>query len=151
MWDDIYQALETHDSAVLTAFDASGFPFSIRCKPVVDRANKRLLVELPNPTEIQPGKAGLLMHSHNDELWDLVQFLLRGTLVRGGDGWYFVPASAHGTPRVPGALDTMRQLRAMRGTADRYLKHRGLPRPEVPWDDIQRLHEEAADLRRQQT
>jgi hypothetical protein len=145
MWRDIASALRTYRSALLTAFDTTGFPFSIRCTPVCDQANHRLWITLPADTAILPGKASLLMHSHDEQLWNYREFLIRGTLIKEDGRWSFTPTSACGGPAMHGTLNCIRQLRAMRATAARYLKHRGLPRPSVPWDDIQRLHREAAE------
>jgi hypothetical protein len=148
MWNEILDALEAHDNALLTGYDENGFPFSVRCLPMADRQNRRLDVEIPEEAGIQPGRASLLMHSHNEELWDLVQFLIRGTLVRGSEGHYFVPASISGTPTKPGGMDTIRNLRGMRSRANAYIKRRGIARPKVPWEDIQRLQERAEQWRK---
>ncbi len=150
MWDEILDALEAHDSALLTGFDENGFPFSVRCMPMADRKNRRLTIELPrNADQIQPGKASLLMHSHNEDLWDLAQFLIRGTLVRTGDGHYFVPASTIGAPRPASGLDAIKTLRTIRHRGNAYLNHRNIERPSVPWDDIHRLQERAEEWRKQ--
>jgi hypothetical protein len=147
MWDEILDGLEQHETALLTGFDEDGFPFSIRCQPTAERKNRRLLIDIPDSARIQPGKASVLMHSHNEELWDLIQFLIRGTLVKTDEGHYFVPASVSGSPRKAGALDAIKTLRAIRRRGNAYLNNRNLPRPEVPWDDIQRFQQRAAEWR----
>lgn len=48
------------------------------------RQDRRLDVEFREAIGIQPGKASLLMHSHNEEHWDLDQILIHGTLEKGG-------------------------------------------------------------------
>ena len=151
MWDEILDALEAHDSALLTAYDADGFPFSVRCMPTADRQNRRLNVEIPSAAGIQPGRASILMHSHNEELWDLAQFLIRGTLVKGQNGHYFVPASVSGSPTPPGALAAIKTLRALRQRGNTYLKQRGINRPSVPWDDIDQLQKRAEEWRQERT
>jgi hypothetical protein len=147
MWDNILDALELHDTALLNGYDEHGFPFSIRCMPVADRRNRRLWIEIPNGSGIQPGRASILMHSHNEELWDLVQFLIRGTLVKTSEGHYFVPASVNGSPRPAGGMDAIRTLRGIRRRGNAYLEHRNIPRPQVPWDDVKQLQERAQEWR----
>jgi hypothetical protein len=149
VWDEILDALELHDSALLTGYDEYGFPFSVRCMPIADRKTRRLNVEIPSSSGIQPGKASILMHSHNEELWDLAQFLIRGTLVKTAEGYYFVPASASGTPRPASGLDAFRTLRGIRNRGNAYLKNRRKDRPAIPWDDVARLQEQATRWREQ--
>jgi hypothetical protein len=147
MWDKILDALERHDDAVLTGYDEEGFPFSVRCAPSADWRNRRLLVDVPASSGIQPGRASILMHSHNEELWELVQFLVRGTLVKTKEGYYFVPAHVNGSPRPAAGLDPLRTMKAIRRRGNAYLNKRGIPRPEVPWNDIHRLQERARQRR----
>jgi hypothetical protein len=151
MWDEILDGLEAHDSAVLTGYDEQGFPFSVRCIPEADRRNRRLKVEIPRSAEIQPGKASILMHSHNEELWDLVQFLIRGTLVKTTEGHYFVPASTSGSPKKASGMDAIKSLRTIRRRGNAYLKHRDLGRPTIPWDDVHRLQQRADEWRKQRS
>jgi hypothetical protein len=150
MWDEILRALERYDNAVLTGFDEDGFPFSVRCVPSAQPQEHRIGVEVPQQSGIQPGRASLLMHSHNEELWDLTSVLIRGTLVHSRSGWYLAPASVQGNPEVAGMVEQFKSLFRMRKTAGRYLERRNIDRPKVPWTDIQRLQREAAELRRQQ-
>ncbi len=149
MWDKIYDALELHHDAVLTGYDEHGFPFSIRCMPVVDRQNRRLNVDVPESSEIQPGKASILMHSHDENLWNLVQFLIRGTLVKTSEGHYFVPASINGSPHPAGGMDAIKSLRAIRRRGNSYLERHSIQRPTVPWDDIKQLQGRAQQWREQ--
>jgi hypothetical protein len=147
MWNEILDALERHDDAVLTGYDEEGFPFSVRCVPSADWRNRRLIVGVPASSGIQPGRASILMHSHNEELWDLVQFLIRGTLVKTKEGYYFVPANINGSPRPAAGLDPLRTMKRIRDRGNAYLNKRGIPRPKVPWDDIKRLQERARQRR----
>jgi hypothetical protein len=149
-WDEILDALEAHETALLTGYDEDGFPFSVRCMPIADRQHRRLNVELPSASGIRPGRASILMHSHNEELWDLAQFLIRGTLVKGSDGYYFVPASTSGSPQPPSGLDAFRTLRGIRNRGNAYLKNRRKGRPRIPWDEVNRLQERAEKWREQQ-
>ena len=42
MWSEILKNGDTYGSAVLTVLAHDGYPFSVRCKPEPDRANKTL-------------------------------------------------------------------------------------------------------------
>jgi hypothetical protein len=147
MWNEILDALEVHDNALLTGYDEEGFPFSVRTAPRADWRNRRLIVNVPAPSGIQPGRASLLMHSHNEELWEMAQFLIRGTLVKTKEGYYFVPAAVSGSPRPAAGLDAFRTLKSIRRRGNAYLEKREIPRPKVPWDDIHRLQERAQQHR----
>ena len=71
MWAELMKNLKAYPSAVLTGLDLEGFPFSVRCIPQPDPVEKILLVQLPPLAPIQPGPAGLLCHSHDEQLWSL--------------------------------------------------------------------------------
>ena len=91
MWDEIMKHLADFSSAVLTGVDQAGYPFSVRCKPEPDADEQVLRVQVPEYTNIQPGPAGLLCHKHDEQLWNLKSFILRGSLERGVNGWIFCP------------------------------------------------------------
>jgi hypothetical protein len=78
--------------------DGDGYPVSMRCAPQLDETEQVLRVSLPEWTRITQGPASLLCHEHNQLLWDLRSFMLRGTLEpTGGETWLFRP-----TRFVPG-------------------------------------------------
>jgi hypothetical protein len=144
MWADIVKRLPRFSSAVLTGLDSSGDPVSVRCRPTLDHQAQVLRVVVPDGLGIVAGPAGLLCHQHDDQLWKLKSFLLRGSLERTSQEWVFRPRQL-----VPG-MDTtprsnLRLLRAGRRTAKRYLAARGLPRPTIPWDHYAQLKDQAAD------
>lgn len=129
-------ALRDFTDAVLTATDSSGYPVSLRCRPSPSPAEGALRVSAPGWFDGVPGPASLMCHSHDDELWKLQGFFVRGELDRDGDELVFRPAvfrrSMGGSP-----LDGLRLARQTRQAANRYLKHRGLERPQVPWQHIE--------------
>jgi hypothetical protein len=142
MWPDIVKRLPRFASAVLTGLDAAGDPVSLRCQPTPDHRAQVLRVAVPEGLGMVPGPAGLLCHHHDEQLWGLRSFLLRGRLERTGQGWVFRPRQL-----VPGMdttlLSNLRLLRTGRRTAKRYLAARGLPRPTIPWDHYQQLMDQA--------
>lgn len=142
MWDDILQHLADFSTAVLTAIDDTGYPFSVRCTPEADDATQTLRFHLPEGTRIRVGPASLLCHRHDEQLWNLKSFMVRGSLERDARGWMlrprrFVPGAGIGG--LPGLL---RFVRDGRRRTRRYLEKRGLARPNVPWDRIHAVWEE---------
>ena len=81
MWAEITKHLYQFESAVLSGLDEEGYPFSVRCRPYPDTSGPEVLtVWLPPGTPIRPGPASLLCHSHDENLWNLKSFLVRGVL-----------------------------------------------------------------------
>jgi hypothetical protein len=136
MWDDIKKNLHDFDSAVLTGVDAEGYPFSVRCRPYPDAAAEVLRVQLAAGTLIQPGPASLLCHKHDENLWNLKSFLVRGALSRDEGGWRFEPLRFIPGAGIGGLPAMARFFIGSRRSARRYLKKRGLARPRIPWDGI---------------
>lgn len=132
MWEQILRYLPEFESGVVTALDCSTHPFSARCV-VWPEQEPRLALALPDGLPLQTGPACMLFHRHDERLWNLKSFVVRGTLQRDESGWWmhaeqFVPGVGIG-----GLLSYWRFLRDGRRTAARYLAKRGLARPEIPW------------------
>ena len=133
MWSDITKHLPAFESAVLTGVDAEGYPFSVRCWPYPDGALARMLrVQLPAGTLIQPGPASLLCHKHDENLWNLRSFLVRGALSRDERGWSFEPLRFIPGAGIGGLPAMARFFIGSRRNARGYLKKRGLARPTSP-------------------
>ena len=143
MWSEIVSNLAKFSSAVLSGTDAQGYPFSIRCTPEVDQAGQVLRLNLSASVPIQPGPASLLCHSHDELLWKLKSFLVRGRLEQDDRGWVLRPEKFIPGGGVGGPLGEMQAMIRTRAIANRYLEKRGLPRPKVPWDEIKALRAEA--------
>src|SRR5439155_8514181 len=73
MWREITRHLGSYPSAVLTGYDASGYPFSVRCRPKVDAAARIIRVDVPAEAGLKPGPASLLCHSHNQASVELAE------------------------------------------------------------------------------
>jgi hypothetical protein len=146
MWNKITRNLKKYQSAVLTGMDAHGSPFSVRCVPEMDANSQVLHVQLPPGVQLHPGPASLLCHQHNELLWNLESFLLRGSLMQNGQGWNF--QSQQFIPGGPGTgLAVVRSLLDTKRAARRYLQKRHLPRPRVPWDEIVEVKAQALRAR----
>ncbi len=146
MWDKITKNMKKYQTAVLTAIDANGSPFSVRCVPGLDANVQVLRVQLPPEVQLQTGPASLLCHRHNELLWEMESFLLRGTLERDEQGWNFHPQQfipgAPGTG-LRGILPSVRWVLDCRRSARLYLEKRHLPRPRIPWNEIQEVKAQA--------
>ncbi|CAA9475298.1 MAG: hypothetical protein AVDCRST_MAG02-4069 [uncultured Rubrobacteraceae bacterium] len=134
MWAEIEKNLAAFETGVLNARDAAGYPYSVRCRPWPDHQVGVVRLGPVAGQEIQPGPASLLCHSHNEELWDLKVFLVRGTVEGAGDGLAFRPER---TVTGAGLRAMVRMLMGARRSAAGYLKKRGLERPRIPWDEVE--------------
>jgi hypothetical protein len=143
MWPEIREHLYQFDSAVLTGLDAGGYPFSVRCRPYPDKSGAEMLrVALPADTPIRPGPASLLCHRHDENLWNLKSFLVRGSLDHDVGGWNFEPIRFVPGVGIGGLPAMMHFFVGSRRNAARYLKKRGLARPRIPWDEINAVKDE---------
>lgn len=138
MWRRIVRDLKRYPTAVVTVLDDGGHPVSVRCRPVPDSTRQVLRVELPPWLCPRPGPAGLLCHAHNDRLWALRSFGVRGVLERRDGHWVLVP-HRHVPGVGKGALGFLRLARSGRRTAAAYLRLRGLPRPAIPWQQYEAM------------
>lgn len=125
-----------HSSAVLSLLDADGVPLLHRTGSV--RRPDGYAVTVPPDASVVPGRAGLLVHRHNDKLAGIQQTLVRGDLIQDNGSWVLRPTSVT-QPAGRGPRDTLATLRKCRATAARYLSRRGLSRPAVPWPDYRAL------------
>jgi hypothetical protein len=142
MWNNIVKQLSLFPDGVLTGIGSDGYPFSVRCKPWVDENNQVLLISPFGEDYIQPGPAGLLFHSHNQEMWDLKSFQILGVLEKTEQGWVFhvkrsIPEGQ------PGPFDPFQMIIKSRAEAKKYYEKRSLPRPKVDWTGIKELRAEA--------
>jgi hypothetical protein len=141
VWDEIAKHLPEFPTAVLNVLDVEGYPYSVRCRPVPERSAGLLRLDLATDAAIQPGRASLLCHSHDELLWNQKVFLVRGRLVRDEDGWALGPE--HVVPGADSPLSLARFVIGVRRNAAAYLRKHGLARPPIPWDEIDAVKEQA--------
>jgi hypothetical protein len=139
MWNELVKHLADFSSAVLTGVNSSGYPFSMRCEPETDASNQVLRVQVPEYTNIQPGPAGLLCHKHDEWLWNLKSFIVRGSLERDAQGWLFRPEQLTPGAGIGGLIGMLKFLQNGRRTAQQYLDKRHLARPSIAWDKFHAL------------
>mgnify|MGYP000858098216 FL=1 len=138
MWRDFAKVASIFTNAVLTGLDADGYPTSTRVQFTLDGAQERVRLQLPAGASIPPGRASLLLHRFDDKLWNLHSYMVRGTLQQAGGEWVLVPEQyTPGMDQSPPALLSF--VRTSRRKANAYLQKRNLPRPSIPWDDINRI------------
>jgi hypothetical protein len=141
MLDKIASALQPYPDAVLTGFDAQGYPFSQRCKPQIDSALQALRIAPFGEATLTPGPASLLCHSYNQEVWNLSSVQVLGQLERAETGWIFRPERLlAGMGSSP--TDQIKMLSEGRAAAKKYLEKRSLPRPKVAWNEFIALQKE---------
>ena len=148
MWDEIGRLLPGFESAVLTGLDADGYPYSVRCRPWADSTTRVLRVQLLAYASIQAGPASLLCHEHDENLWNLRSFLVRGTIAREDSEWIFQPQRFVPGAGVEGTRGMVRFLTGSRRNAKRYLQKRGLSRPRIPWKAINEIKAQIKEDRR---
>ena len=141
MWSEILKYSDLYESAVLTLLADDGYPFSLRCNSEPDSANKTLRLVLPLGVGLKSGPASLLWHRHDERLWNLNSFGVRGLLLDDNKGWYVRPEAFIPGVGVGGWRSYVRFLVNGRRTTRRYLERRGLPRPKFDWAEWDNLTE----------
>lgn len=135
-WTELVHLLGRFDSAVLTALDPTGHPIATRCRPRADHARRVLRCGPAVGLQIADGPGSLLCHSHDDELWSLRSFLVRGTLQAEGEDLVLTPHVLVPGTGLRGPLADARGFLAARRRAGRYLARRALARPRIPWSTL---------------
>jgi general stress protein 26 len=135
---DVQRQLRRYTSAVVSWIDDIG-PRSLRVGVDGVQPDGALRLRLPAGQPLTEGPVSLLCHRHDERMWNMSSFNATGRLHRRRSGWVFVPERY-----LPGASNDPRGLiaftRSCRATTDRYLAARGLPRPQVPWEELKALH-----------
>ncbi|WP_203822725.1 hypothetical protein, partial [Paractinoplanes ferrugineus] len=128
------EVLADYESVVLIGTDADGAPVLVRTSVTAEPGGYR--VDVPADVPVVAGPAGLLVHRHDDQLWNLHNANVRGHLAADGRGWLLRPERLvePGQKHRSSVLDPIRISRGCQATTRRYLEHRGLTRPAVPWD-----------------
>lgn len=139
MWPELARYLPEFSSAVLSGLNATGYPFSQRCRPQLDPAMQVLWLDLPPDTPVQQGRACLLCHRHDERLWNLKSFVVQGVLERDDEGWRLRPERFIPGVAIGGVMSYVRFIRDGRRTAARYWQKRGWPKPIVPWHELDEL------------
>lgn len=144
MWDKLLKLIPAYSPVVFNAIDESGYPFSMRCRPVLDEKEKVLRIPASDYLKLQAGAASLLCHYHDEQLWNLTSFVVRGHIEIGTNEYIF-----HPTQFIDGAGTTFKhQIRVIqegRSAAKKYLEKRGLPRPKIPWDEVKARYRRAQE------
>lgn len=139
MWAEIIKEMADFSTAVLTSVDASGYPFSIRCEPNQDSGDQVLRLQIPEHIQFQSGPAGLLFHKHDESLWNLKSFMLRGLLEQDAQGWFFRPLMYTPGAGIGGLPAMVKFVQNGRRCTKLFLEKRHLPRPVIDWDTVHAL------------
>jgi len=147
IWDDIIKLMADYDETIITGVDGNGYPVSVRCKPQLDHDARIVRCEIPDNLGLQAGQASLMCHKHDEWLFNMTSFGVRGTIERDEDGWLLRPKRV-----LPGAglapTDLLNLVMNGRRGAKKYLDKRGLLRPKIPWKEIQDAYKGATKARK---
>jgi hypothetical protein len=119
-WDGRIAELGTrHPTAVLSVVSPDGFPFAVRIRVRLDAAARWIVVEdLPEGLPLEPGRACLTAHRHDERFTYQENFQVRGDLVRVDDVWALVPHRLVGGFEIPKSRVAI--MRANAGKARRF-------------------------------
>jgi hypothetical protein len=148
MWQRAAKSLWQFPESVVTAVRADGYPISVRQSSArYDARTGEMPVWIPRNLGAIPGRANLLAHRHDENLWNVNAFAISGRLELRAAGWVFVSMSFN-NPTSFGEFRRLGRLRKdLQRSANRYLDHRGLSQPAVDWAAIDRLHRQARQSR----
>jgi len=136
MWNEIARYLPEFSSGVLTAYDLTGMPSSQRVQPRMDNSTQVLRFAVSPGPAIQPGKACLLCHRHDEKLWNLKSFVVQGELAQDGAGWLLRPEHFIPGMGIGGLNSYLRFVRSGRKNTAEYLNRHNMPRPKVNWQMV---------------
>jgi general stress protein 26 len=130
---------EFHD-AVLATVAGDAPPVLRRVRPAADPATGSFRLDGAEPGELAGvTSANLLLHSHDAKLARLRMVGLVGTLDVGEERVLLQPDRVLGAAEATTPLAMVRTVRRLRQTTQRYLDHRGLDRPVIPWAEYRAL------------
>lgn len=132
-WARLAQELPGFSGAVLGTAADGELPVLRRVRLTPAPGSGAFLVDDPGPA-LTAGPASVLLHRHDDLLWNQRQIGAVGQLVRSGAGtWMFRPDRMLPTMFPANAVEMARVVIRARRTANRYLQRRGLDRPAIDW------------------
>lgn len=96
------------------------------------------------------GRRGCSVTEHDDLLWNQRSFLVSGALEQGSGGWILRPQQFIPGIGVEGMKGFIKFLITARRDTRRYLAERGIPRPDIPWQQLNELKHKVKRVRSQQ-
>src|SRR4051794_39369420 len=140
MWNEkLVECARAHEFGTLTIVDASGYPSSVRCTARFDGVSELIAFPSLGPEpRTWRGSACLLFHSHNEQLEDFHEMVIKGDLLEEDGQLVMRPTGfLTGTGRLdsdamPHAKDPIHLVKFMllgRRKAREYLAKRGRPWP----------------------
>lgn len=139
MWTEILKHLSEYPEPVFSWLDPDGFPYSVRSRPEPEAAEQRLRIELPAGLPVRAGPASLMSHKHDELIWNVDAFLVRGRLEPAENGWWFYPTKFIPSQVASDPVEQFKGVLKMRRTARQYLEKRDLKRPRVRWAELMAL------------
>jgi Pyridoxamine 5''-phosphate oxidase. len=133
-------ALTAYRSAVLATVDPDGFPSLRRVRLTPDPSGEAFLIDAPATAVPHPGPASILCHRHDDTLQNQYSFVTLGRVESRSGAWAFIPTRFIQGSGGDNPLGAIRKVIAVRRATKRYLSARSLPRPRIPWEDLDALY-----------
>jgi hypothetical protein len=139
-YGQVLRRLSVYSDGVLGTVVGDAPPVLRRVRPVADPTTGTLLLEGADAVEIADATgANLLLHRHDDQLGRLRQLGCVGALEAADTRVAFRPTRVLAGAEATTPLSLARTVRRLRRTTQRYLDHRGLSRPAIPWEEYRRL------------
>lgn len=137
-------ALAPYRSAVLATVGSDGFPSLRRVRLIADPSRGAFLVDADGDAGREaaprPGPASILCHRHDDTLQNQYSFVTLGRVESRSGAWAFIPTRFIQGSGGDNPLGAIRKVIAVRRATKRYLSARSLPRPRIPWEDLDALY-----------
>lgn len=140
-YGQVARRLPGYSDGVLATVAGDAPPVLRRVRPLADSSTGALLLEGAVPAQVSHATpANLLLHRHDDQLGRLRQLGLVGTLEIRNEHVALRPTRVLTGAEATTPLALARTLRRMRQTTQRYLDHRQLSRPAIPWAEYRQLN-----------
>lgn len=140
MWDKIRKYQTGFHSAVLSLTGPDGYPASWRVIPETDPSTQVIRLDAPPTAELCAGPASLLFHSHDERLWNLRSFNIKGRLsAETTAGWVFHPERVIPGVSVEGPMGYVKFLRNGQQGTRRFFEKRGQPVPPIDWEELMKF------------
>nr|WP_217808795.1 pyridoxamine 5'-phosphate oxidase family protein [Nocardia donostiensis] len=138
MWVQLTDALTRYPSAVFTAQDEEGYPYSARAYVSQPNTAPSLHVHTEQPFRGVRGPANLLWHRHDGHSGEMAALLVAGIATGEGQDWTFTPE------RMPGLLPSGRHEPASfeewiedgRRRSAAYMEKSGIAAPTIDWAEL---------------
>lgn len=130
MWQQAAKWLQRFPESVLTAISADGYLVGVRqTSRSNDAGTGEMPVSFPRDLVAMPGRANVLAHQHDENLWNLNAIQIKGLMEVRGAGRVFLRTSFNNPPSFGQLRSLWRPQKDLQRSVDRYLAKRGFGAP----------------------